>query len=287
MKKHFLVTVSNDIDNLFGVRFLCSFFKKLSEHRITLLHICRQDSNDMAHSLNEMWSDPEQRVNGELTVGAKRCLDRSIELLAESRMAVDLLKTKTVAERYGKVKDILREGREGLYDAIVLGRRASYALQWLVERPADEIAQAMLQDTGLSAPLWICPDPGGGRKNVLVALDGSENALRAVDHVGYILANQEQHAITLFHVGGEEQAIFAPAMAILAEHGIGPERIGTKTTWGITVAGTLLSEAESGGYAAIALGMRGRDRSSSQTLGGSVTIKVLGKLEKAALWCCP
>lgn len=291
MKKNFLVTVSNDIENLYGIRFLCSFFDRLSEHRITLLHICRQDGGDMAGTLNQMWANPEGESDSQLTVGARRCLKRAGELLTESRMAVELLKTKVVAERYGKVQDILAEGRQGLYDAIILGRRASYALQWLVERPADEIARNMLRDHGCSSPLWVCPDPEPSRKNVLACVDGSEHSLRAVDHVGYILSRQIHHTITLFHVGGEAQAgeFFSEAEKILGEHGIAPERVSRKTGWGLTVAGAIIAAAEEGGYAAIAIGQQGtghRDMPGGSLL-GSTTEKLLGKLERAALWCCP
>ncbi len=49
-----------------------------------------------------------------LTAGANRSLDRAISLLGESRMSIDQVITKTLAERYGKVKDILTEGSKGL-----------------------------------------------------------------------------------------------------------------------------------------------------------------------------
>ncbi len=58
MKKHFLVTISNDIENLFGVKFLCSFFNTIGEYQITLLHICRTDDKAMANILNQMWKGP-------------------------------------------------------------------------------------------------------------------------------------------------------------------------------------------------------------------------------------
>lgn len=293
MNKDFLVTVSNDYEHLTGVKFLCSFFKQRSEHQITLLHICRLDSKAARHTLLEMWENPDERVNGTPTIGAKRALERATNLLNESNMAVDEMKIKTFAEHYGKVKDILKEGSSGLYDAIVLGKRASYTLQWLVEQPADETAKAIITDSTISTPIWICPDPEKGQKNVLLCVDGSEGSLRAVDHVGYILTKQEQHDITLLHVengaGLGSEGIFEKSKEILKEHDIDEGRIHTETTWGINVAGTILSVAEKGKFAAIAIGLQGTDKGimKKMNLAGGTTVSLIERTEKISLWCCP
>jgi hypothetical protein len=294
MEKQFLVTISNDVEHLFGVKFICSFFHKMSEHRVTLLHICRRDCNDMTKTLMDIWDGPAENVQGQLTVGVRRSIKKAEELLKESRMSIDQIITKTVAERYGKVKDILAESSKGLYDTIILGRRASYSLQWMFERSADETIQAMIKDSSCTSPLWICPDPEPGRKNVLLCVDGSENAYRAVDHVGYILSAQDQHTITLFHVenAAEKQSdkIFQRAEAILLGHNIGAERINRNSAWGVSVPRSILGEIEKGGYAAVAVGMCGQKKQGllkDLHLAGGTTVKLVSKIEKASLWCCP
>lgn len=236
MNKHFLVTISSDADNLCGVRFVSSFFRDQAEHQVTLLHICRLDCDKMTKSLTEMWHSPEEKNECKLTGGLKRSMEKARELLLQGNFSVDRTITKTAMERYGKVKDILNEGAQGYYDAIVLGRRASYTLQWMFERPAEELAQAMIRDSCCEVPLWICPESEPGRKNVLVCVDGSDNAFRAVDHVGYILADENRHSITLLHVNNTKtrgsETIFSRAMEILHGHGIGDERIFACSTWG-------------------------------------------------------
>jgi hypothetical protein len=208
-------------------------------------------------------------------------------------MSVDQMITKTFAERYGKVKDILNHSSQGLYDAIILGKRASYTFQWFFERPADETAQAVIKDSLLSSPLWICPEPEAGRKNVLVCVDGSDNAFRAVDHVGYILSLQDQHAITLLHVenggGMDANSIFERSLTILKDHNISADRVGRETTWGLNVAGTIMSYAEKGGYAAIAVGLHGHEQGLLKqiNLAGQTASNLINKTEKVSLWCCP
>lgn len=293
MKNHFLVTISSDGDNLFGVRFTCSFFNILAEHTLTLLHICRMDSNDMEKTLLEIWRKPDDKIYGEISIKGRKSLEKAKKLLSQTKIHIDQVITKTVAERYGKVHDILAEGSRGLYDAIILGRRATYALQWIYEKPGDEIAQSMIRDNNCPSPLWICPYPEPGRKNVLICVDGSEESYRAVDHVGYIVSNQEQHSITLFNVGnglgGDVNDIFKKSEWILQEHGIGSERVKRIGTWGLTVAGSILSESARGGYAAVAVGMHGQEHGLLKdfNLVGGTTAKLISKIEKASLWCCP
>ena len=293
MNKHFLVTISNDVEHLYGVRFICSFFKEMSEHHLTLLHICRLDGNDSAQALSEMWVHPDEKAVQNLSAGARRSIHKAQTLLHKSRMAIDKVITKTVSERYGKVKDILHEGSKGLYDAIILGQRASYTLQWVFERPADQLAQFMIKDIRCTTPLWICPETEPGRKNVLLCIDGSENAYRAADHVGHILSAQDHHAVTLLYVGSGIGAdagdIFTRAEALLHENGVGSERIHRTTTWGISVPGAILNEAAKGGYAAVAVGLNGLEHGLMKdfNMAGGTTAKLINKLEKAALWCCP
>lgn len=293
MKKDFLVTVSSAHDNLTGVDFVCSFFKPLSEHNITILHICRLDAKTCSNALLEMWENPDDIVKGKPNMFAKKALEKAQIKLKESQMSVGEMIVKTVPERYGKIKDILNEGSSGLYDAIILGKRASYTLQWMFERPADETAKAIVKDHSVTTPVWICPEKEHGLKNVVVGVDGSEWSLRAVDHVGYILANQEQHNITLLHVkngaGLDPDNIFSKAIDILKENGIEPSRISTEKIWGLNVATTILSFAEKGKFAAIAVGLRGVDEGIMKrfNLAGDTTTNLIEKTKNISLWCCP
>jgi hypothetical protein len=113
MNKHFLVTISSDAANLFGVRFVSTFFNKTSDYKVTLLHICRLDGDDMSKTMNEMWLSPGEKTECKITGSLKRSLDRARELLGKGHISIDRTLTKTAVERYGKVKDILTEGSQG------------------------------------------------------------------------------------------------------------------------------------------------------------------------------
>lgn len=293
MKKHFLVTISNDPNILYGVRFICSFFSQVTDHQVTLLHICMRDGKNADHRVSRMWDGPGESSDSQLTAQARKSINKAQDLLRQNQMPVDQVMVKTCAERYGKVRDILTEGAKGCYDAIVLGRRVSYALQWMVERPGDETAQAIIKDNFCTTPFWICPKPLPGRKNVLICVDGSDNSFRAVDHVGFIVARLDDQQITLLHVetGGSVKTseMFSRAETILLGHGIDSKRISRNTTWGVTAAGAILAEIEKGGYAVAAVGLQGDRQGLAQNLklAGSTAAKLISKNEKASLWCCP
>ena len=290
MGNHFLVTISNEVDHLFGVRFLSTFFDKVSENKVTLLHICKTASNKQV--VSSMWDNPKDNSTMQAPPEARKSIQKAQKLLSGSRMPIDHIFIKTVAEKQGKIKDILAESARGHYDAIILGRRVSYALQWMFDRPSDETFLAMIREHSCVSPLWICPDLDPGRKNVLLCIDGSENGYRAVDHVGYILSSQDQHKITILHVettvGTDCVEYFRRAEAILEEHKIGAKRINATVTRGMSVSGTIFKEAKKGKYAVVALGMGGQSQvKGSARMAGATTAKLISKLENTSLWCCP
>ena len=294
MSLHFLVNISSDTENLNGVRFFCSFFQESENCSITLFHIARLDSNDSSAALMEMWKNPEEGVQGKLTTGAYKALSRARRHLRSKNITVENMKTKTVQERYGKVRDILAEGSEGLYDAIILGRRATYALQWIFDRPGDEIPQAIIQEASLNSPLWVCTEPEEGRKNVLLCVDGSASSLRAADHVGFVLSHAPQHTITVFQVSSSTnmnvQKNFEETDAILTKHNITRERIQHLEGSGLSVSSAILSEKNRGKYAAVAIGLEGNHEGGALgALGitGGTAATLINKISKASLWICP
>lgn len=294
MSLHFLINISSDTENLYGVRFFTSFCKNSDQCSVTLFHICRLDSRDSSASLMEIWKKPDASLEGMLAEGARLALDKARRNLEDASIVIREMKTKTVQERYGKVRDILCEGSEGLYDAMILGRRATYALQWMFDRPGDEIPKALIQQTAFSCPLWICCDPEEGRKNVLLCIDESASSMRAADHVGFIVSHTPLHSITLFHVNNSSKnntaKIFDAATAILDSHNIERSRMHYKTTWGLSVSGAILSEKNRGRYAAVAIGVAGAPENGllHRLSGkGETASALINKVSRAALWICP
>ena len=146
-------------------------------------------------------------------------------------------------------------------------------------------------------------------KKMLIAIDGSDNAMKAVKYVGRHFSSMDGLSITILHVlpyppaplwddghipTEEERAIrskylekwlekekaglgpvFDRAIQILTEEGVKPENIGRKSiSDSIDVAGSIMEEARDGGYDTLVLGRRGLSP-ARHFLMGSVTSKIV------------
>jgi len=158
-------------------------------------------------------------------------------------------------------------------------------------------------------PVWIL-EGGINSKNVLVCVDNSENALRAVDHVGFMLSGTDCR-ITIFHTmkhlsrfvpmqvleetedleklrknkaGKEIAPYIKQAREILLKAGLSEEQITTKVTEGSrSAADDILKEAQDNDYGTIVMGRRGLSAVKEFFL-GSVTTSVLNRSASLAIW---
>ncbi len=144
-------------------------------------------------------------------------------------------------------------------------------------------------------------------KKILVAIDGSEGALKAVDYVGQQFAGTADLQITLFnvspgippelwddgHILSEKEkadrkkvldkwlnnqklqleSIFQPAVEMLTKRGIEAKQIETKSA-SESVKNTpecILAEAKTGGYLTLVMGRCGLHRTAHALLGSTVS----------------
>mgnify|MGYP001814825913 CR=1 FL=1 len=158
-------------------------------------------------------------------------------------------------------------------------------------------------------PVWIV---GGAveSKKVLVCLDSSDNALRAVDHAGFMLSGTDCH-ITIFHTmrhltryvpievledASDIQRLYkekagkrvAPYMEkareMLFEAGLTEEQVTTRVVDGSrSPADDILKEARSKGYGTIVLGRRGLSGLKAFVV-GCVTRKILHHSAGLSIW---
>jgi len=193
--------------------------------------------------------------------------------------------SKVQTRKLSKVLDIVREGERGMYDAVVFGRRG---LSWL-EQAFDESVTGELLKTKVGFPIWVCRKPESGRRNVLVCIDGSEAAFRAVDHAGFMLSDQVDQEITLMTVatrrGGDGDALWSACTSRLQANGFPEDRIRFQVAESGNVARTILREAERGRFGALAVGRTGEGKARGLFM-GSVSTTLFKELEKASLWIC-
>ena len=237
---------------------------------------------------------------------ASLALDSAQDRLVRAGMAPEAIEQKPVPRASDAARDILFEAEHGMYDAVVLGHRGKgKAAEMLMGSITNKVVQHAER-----LPVWVV---GGGVKSrkILCPVDGSEGSLRAVDHLAFMLGENPEAKITLFHVGASlgnyctldflekdlaedieadlmssdgqcMDDFYARALRVLAEAGLGADQVETKTKEGaLSVAGAIMDEAKSGGYGTVVLGRRGENRSFFL---GHVSDKVVSKSKDMAVW---
>lgn len=204
----------------------------------------------------------------------------------------------------GIARDLLIEAQRG-YDAVLVGRRG---LGDTGEQMLGSVAAKMAAKLGM-ANLWLI-----GKKprmgSILIAMDTSDSALRAVEHVGRMI-NTANQAIALVHVvrgiavssAGKEKIFpeeyrqrlieeaesqikpaFDKAIMSLTSAGIKPERITTKVISGATSrAGRIFDEAIRHGYGTVVVGRKGLSNIEEFDM-GRVSSKLIQLAGNVALW---
>jgi hypothetical protein len=285
MDRHFLLTVGDDLNSLYGVRFAGCFLMNRAEVRLTLLYIApRFEAMDPGEDVLQHQMD--RRLAEVYREKGQAALDAGQKYLCDHGFSKEKLTTRLIAKRYGTVKDIVVEGQAGLYDAVILGRRG-YSL---FEKSFSNSVSREILDRDIDFPLWVCRRPEEGRKNVLLCVDDSEPSMRIADHVGFILSQEEEHAVTLLHVdsgeGKDVQRLIEQAKARLTENHVPHERIRTLVVRSTKVVKAILEESDKGAYAAVAVGRGGSQPKGmlQRWLMGSRSMALLEVLDKAALW---
>jgi nucleotide-binding universal stress UspA family protein len=233
-----------------------------------------------------------------------KCRDRLIRAGA-AEAEVEL---STQPRRRGLAKDILDYAQNGLFDAILVGRRGISS----VEQMFMGSVSAHLVANSPVIPVWLV-DGEVRSTRIMAAVDGSESALRAVDHLGFMLSGDPRARVHFFHVAsrlrdyceidfdsgsgevlesmiadGDKRCMedfMAAALAKLRAAGIRQEQIETRTAPTLASVGeSILAAAREGEFGTIVMGRRGVNKSF---FGGKVSYHVSQNLSGAALWLVP
>lgn len=282
MQKKILITVSDETSHLYGIRFAGSFFRNKQAVDATLFYVApRADSGNAGQEA------PDARMGRRIEKRARTALDAAMQKLIGLGFPAQNVNTGFTFNQFGTVKDIIREARKGKYDAVVLGKRGYIFFESVF---ATSVTKEILARE-VDFPIWICKSPEENRRNVLVCVDGSDAALRMVDHVGFMLDQESEHCVTLFHLDTGEvhdtEAIMEEARSKLVLNGVSKERIESIVVRSAAtgLAKKVLEKAMAGNFAAVGVGRVGiRKGGFKEWLVGSRTMKLLESIEKAGLW---
>jgi nucleotide-binding universal stress UspA family protein len=290
MSKHLLITVSEQQSALYGIRFTGNLFFNKQDIRITLYYTIPRGQ--------QLWAGERDHESvREAESQARKYEGRGRKALAAAKKELvkmgfndEQIDTKLQKRRFSTVKDIIQEGADGLYDAVVLGRRG---LSWLLETFEESVTKRILEERS-NFPIWICRKPDPEKKGILVCVDGSEASMRIVDHVAFMLAEEKEQPVTLLYVYDYNKELenrgeihIRNAKYILSNHGFSSGEIKSKIVDSSNVAKAILEEAKDGGFYAVAVGRTGKGQGLLRKIFmGSVSSRLFRELEDASLWIC-
>jgi nucleotide-binding universal stress UspA family protein len=177
-------------------------------------------------------------------------------------------------------------------DAIFISSRGRSRLEDFF---TGEIANKVLEYVKV-CPVWMIKGLVKS-KNVLLAVDNSENAMRAVEHAGFMLAGTDVN-VTVFHAKRDLRR-FVPkevlqeipgvqkSREILSRTGLAENQISVKLVDGSrSAARDILEEAEENAIGTVILGRKGFSAVKDYAF-GSITKKVLDRASDMAVCIVP
>ena len=142
-------------------------------------------SDEMARKFTELEKKNREMAQLILSEGKKRLLDNGFK-----KQAVETVFQK---REVGIARDICNWSENTRTDAIIISTRGLSRLKAFF---MGETANKVLE-FNRSCPVWMVKG-AVRRKNILLVVDNSPNAMRAVDYAGFIIPGTEAH-VTIFH----------------------------------------------------------------------------------------
>jgi nucleotide-binding universal stress UspA family protein len=307
VEKKILLPVDPSIHSKHAIRYAVRMSAVVKDLSYTLLHVLPGISGFLAKA-----AECNLKAKQEVARQERKNNEEAVQILEKYRrqmmgMGVEEKRIEVVTrpKSLGLSKDVIDHAQEGLYDAIVVGRRGFTKTQraFMGSLTADLVEHSMV------IPVWVV-DGEVASKKLIVAVDGSESSLRAVDHVAFMVGDNPDAFLTFFHVMRKEEdfsrVLFRDSLSeagervvargnrhfvdqfhikaakILKEAGIGEERFEVRVARRVLNVGKAITDrARKGDYGTVVVGRRGVN---DTFFIGSVSRYVLEKAANRTVW---
>ncbi len=259
---------------------------------VVLFHV----TTKIPESFWDLEEDPELMLKEAAFSGSEhqrqKALQESLEgarqLFLDRGVPENAVKVKIQERKIGIARDIFHQSQHD-YDAVVVGR---WGMSLLKDFLWGSIADKLL---GRLTHVPLCVVGGTPQVGkILVGLDSSEGAMRAVDYLGTMVSPYGE--ITLYHAvraADEEifrkaeesiKSVFEEATSRLENAGFRRSQITTRTATGVlSRAGAVIQYALKGEYGTIVVGRRGLSEVEEFPM-GRVSNKVIHMARELAVW---
>lgn len=206
MQRKILAAVDGSLFSFNALRYLASLFTDLEEISVHLLYVLPSPPLPIGSE----WIEEQDRILSLSSamrtryVGAKRFMEEAVLQLGRRGISPQQITFAVQLSRVGVAADIIYEAKQGLYDALLIGRRGVGAIEEMIGGSVSSTATLHCAEF----PIWVVDGKVNARK-FLLPVDSSFNSLKAADHLGFILQGNPYVEICLLHlanlVGGNTQ----------------------------------------------------------------------------------
>jgi nucleotide-binding universal stress UspA family protein len=303
-QKKILLAVDGSEDALYAVRYV-SNLAPFHQMKIVLFNVF----SSIPESYRDLAKDPlfaqsakeieawELRKRNEI----QEYMDKAQQILLHSGITEDAITINIQNSRKGIARDIIQEAKEN-YSCVVVGRKGMSTDKEVV---VGSVSTKIIEKLSFLPVLMIGRIPLD--KNILIAFDGSENAMRAVEYVAGTLGGFDFNITLLYvirgigsfqkgipdlflpkaHIEAAEKGItwvFDKAKRYLTDSGFKSDQIKTKTILNAdSRAAAIDKEARDGDYSTIVLGRRGLSKVEEFFM-GRVSKKVINTIRNRSVW---
>jgi nucleotide-binding universal stress UspA family protein len=306
VKKKILLPVDSSIHSRRAMDYAARISPTVKDLTYTLLHVQPAVSSFLIEEAKKDLKAKEKltRILGKNREEAKKVLAKWKAHMMSLGIAGDRIELVTQARALGLSKDVLDRAQEGLYDAVAIGRRGLTK----TKRIFMGSLTVDLVEHSKAIPVWVIDGDVASNK-IMIAADGSGSSLRAVDHVAFMVGDNPDAAVTLFHVlprlrdycvidfeeagtdveqdvvPGAQECIdhfYSKARKKFNEAGFGEDQIHVRVSKRTANVGkAIVDEARKGGFGTVVVGRRGIGRSFFM---GSISRYVLEKTANRTVW---
>ena len=310
MQKAIMIAVDDSRHSKIAVDYATNIYHAVKDVNFTVIHV---QSFISQYLLDEAKSKPSayaelEKVNHKNAELAQQLLDKYRNQMVDAGIAEKSIQLKNQPRQLGVAKDILQASTAGRFDALILGRRGLSALQDMF---IGSVSADIVNNT-VDTPVWLV-DEKGPSQNIMVAIDGSENSYKAVDHLAFIIGGNTDLKVSFFHVTprlgdfcpvdfeevesealeeiifqGDQHCIdqfYSRAKQRLNEAGIHENQIGFETgEQAIRVGKAVLDQYRRGQFGTLVVGRLGANK---KFFTGSVSRYLINQFTDGALWVVP
>lgn len=309
MEKKILITVDGSIYSRKAIEYCIKMSSIIKDMHYVLINIQPKISDFL---IEESHLDPKAKaaireIADKNHIQSMKILDQSMDTMITLGIKEKHIEKVSLPSLNGTSKEILDYAKQTICDAIVVGNRG---VTKLTEAFIGSTSNTIIEYTD-TIPVWAVGGDIDTHK-VMLAVDGSESALKAVDHAAFIFSGNSHIDITLLHVTprlkdyctidfkkdvdmmeniiarGDKMCIdnfYIHAKKILTDGGLKNSQIHTLEVESMASIGrTIVKRAKKHGCGTLIVGRRGANDSFFM---GSVSSYIITNAKNCAVWIVP